>query len=100
MENREVRIRTLDKESLNERYEDLRAEALDPCVRDYQKSQGLALFTRQGMVVWCEAWSKYACCDFQPSEEKSVYVQKNLPVDLHSQVAVLLTNMALDACGR
>jgi len=90
----------MDKESLNERYEDLRAESLDSCVRNYQKSRGLALFIRQGMVAWSEAWSKYACCEFQVREEKSVEVEKNLPVDLRSQVTVLLTNMALDACGR
>jgi hypothetical protein len=93
MEDRESR---LDKSTINDRYEDLRREAMRPCAMESGRSQGFGVFSLQGMIGWLQAWSR--CTIPVPSEkEKSEdCIQQNLPIDLHGQVAILLANMAIN----
>jgi hypothetical protein len=87
----------IDKSTLNARYEDLRNDVLHSFPEIGKQSQGLVLFLRQGMIGWLKAWSK--CSPPNTVEEKKEeYVYQDLPVDLHAQVAIVLTNMTLNFC--
>lgn len=86
-----------DKSILNTRYEDLRNDVLHSFPEIVKQSQGLALFLRQGMIGWLNAWSK--CSPPHVVEDKKEeYAYQGLPVDLRAQVANVLTNMTLNFC--
>ena len=84
----------IDKSILNARYEDLRNDVLHSIVK---QSQGLVLFLRQGMNGWLNDWSKCSP-PHTVKDKKEEYAYKDLPVDLRSQVAIVLTNMTLNFC--
>jgi hypothetical protein len=48
----------LGKESIQQRYEELRQEVLTHEEKGFIYSKGLALFNRQGMAGWLQAWSQ------------------------------------------
>jgi hypothetical protein len=76
------------------RYEELRRQALTP------KSwgggtQGLALFLRQGMKGWMDAWSR--CHIVEPAKAliDSRSAEEVVPRNLHAEVVTILAAMAL-----
>lgn len=97
MENRNLTLCNVEINSLNTLYEDLRDEALRTFIHEGRKGQGLALFIREGMASWAEAWTHCIFPHFQDKEKGPGYSPQDLPVDLRGQVVILLTNMALNA---
>lgn len=95
---REPMIFNLDKGILNARYEELRIDVLNSYKKNAKKSQGLVLFLRQGMIGWLEAWSKYTSPADTVEDRREEYTNYDLPYDLRAQVAIVLTNMALNIC--
>lgn len=82
---------------LNVLYEEMRNEALQ-ISNDFNKSQGCTLFIQKGMASWLEAWTSLPSTYMPPAQELKDYPRHNLPVDLHTEVAILLTNMVTDVC--
>ncbi len=96
MENRNLTtISSLNKDNLDTLYEELRQEALYTPVKCYRRSQGLALFIRKGMAVWIDAWTNCTSSLLPVKREEGNHLERNLPLDLHTEVAILLSNMAL-----
>lgn len=96
MENRNLTtISNLNKDNLNTLYEELRQEALYTSVKCYRRSQGLALFIRKGMVVWIQAWTNCTSSLLSVKKEEGNHLERNLPLGLHAEMAILLSNMAL-----
>jgi hypothetical protein len=91
-------VSSLDKDNLNTLYEELREEALGTSLNHYRKSQGLALLIQKGMAAWIEAWTNCTSSHLPVKRGEANRSQRNLPVDLHREVAILLTNMALRIC--
>ena len=86
---------SLNEDNLHTLYEELRQEALYTSVKCYRRSQGLALFIRKGMVVWIQAWTNCTSSLLPVKKEEGNHLERNLPVNLHTEVAILLSNMAL-----
>jgi len=85
-----------DEKTLNQRYEDLRSEVIAASSGDPIGSQGFSLFVHHGMVGWIEAWLK---CEVQPlagTNNKVASVRNSLPLDLRSQMTMLLTNVVIN----
>ena len=96
MENRNLTTaRSLNKDNLDTLYEELRQEALYTSVKCYRRSQGLALFIRKGMIAWIEAWTNCTSSLLSVKKEEGNHLERNLAVNLHSEMAILLSNMAL-----
>lgn len=96
MENRNLSTaRSLNKDNLDTLYEELRQEALYTCVKCFTRSQGLALFIRRGMAVWIEAWTNCTSSLLSVKREEGNHLERNLPLGLHAEMAILLSNMAL-----
>jgi len=96
MENRNLSTaRSLNKDNLDTLYEELRQEALYTCVKCFTRSQGLALFIRRGMAAWIEAWTNCIPSPLPVKKGEGNHLERNLAVDLHTEVAILLTNMTL-----
>ena len=96
MENRNLTtVSSLNKDNLNALYEQLRQEALRTSVKCYRRSQGLALLVRRGMAVWIEAWRNCTSSPLPVKKGEDRHSERNLPLDLHSEMAILLSNMAL-----
>lgn len=89
------RTRTPRNDGLIARYEELRRQVLG---RSGMQAQGLALLMRRGMSAWMQAWSQCAALPLvplvpaQPTDDQEI-----CPVQLHQEVAMLLTNMVLFA---
>ena len=83
-------IRGFDYNEIYDRYEMLRSEALNA---SGMHCRGLALFSRQGMSGWMEAWT--GCRQVVPEAPVIQY----LPTGKSSQLTVLLANMILEAEG-
>jgi len=88
-------VSNLDKDNLNTLYEELREESLRTSPDHYRRSQGLALFIQKGMATWIEAWTNCTSFYLPVKGKEANPSERNLPVDLHTEVAILLTNMAL-----
>lgn len=88
-------VSSLDKDNLNILYEELRQEALRTSVKCFTRSQGLALLIRKGIAAWIEAWTNCTSFPLPVKREEGHHLERNLAVDLHTEVAILLTNMAL-----
>jgi hypothetical protein len=77
------------------RYEDLRRHVLDGCAAN--SHWGVALFIRQGLAAWMEAWPK--CTVPAPPNEplisQHIADPPSLPSDLRSQITSVLVNMVL-----
>ena len=87
----------LDEKDLNTLYEELRNEALQ--ISGYHRSnQGLSLFIQKGMASWLEAWISLPSTYLPAAEQVKDYSRHNLPIDLHTEIAMLLTNMVSDVC--
>jgi len=96
--SRNPMICNLDKGILNARYEELRSDALSSCSKNMRQSQGLVLFVRQGMIGWLKAWSTCSARAHTIEDREQEYAYQDLPHDLRTQVAIVLTNMALNTC--
>lgn len=88
------KVRGLDKDMLRGRYEELRSEVLDT---GYIRSQGYALFLRQGMRRWLEAWSECGVPAHRTEERRDVSLPQSFSSNLRREAAILLANMALDS---
>jgi hypothetical protein len=71
-------------------YEQLREQAL----LGLSAGQGLALLLQRGMKAWIVAWSHCAEPKAAPSLAMPV-VRQHLPVQLHSELTVVLAGIAL-----
>jgi len=91
-------ICNVDKGTLNARYEELRSDALSSYPKNMRQSQGLVLLLRQGMIGWLKAWSKCSSRAHAIGDREEEYIHRDLPYDLRAQVAIVLTNMALNTC--
>lgn len=89
-------VSSLDKDNLNTLYEELRQEALCTSVKCCRRSQGLALLIRNGIAAWIEAWTNCTSSPLPVRGGEGSRSERNLPLDLHAEVAILLTNMALN----
>ena len=96
MENRNLTtISSLNKDNLDTLYEELRQEALYTSVKCYTRSQGLALLIRKGMAAWIEVWRNCTSSPLPVKREEGNHLERNLPLGLHAEMAILLSNMAL-----
>ena len=86
----------MDKDTLSGLYEQLRQEALRTSAGHYRRSQGLALFIGKGMAAWIKAWTNCPSSPLPVRRGENRRWQRSLPVDLPTEVAILLTNMALN----
>jgi hypothetical protein len=82
--------------NLCEQYEALRAQATGQRP-DITTPRGLALFLRQGMPAWISAWSDCAPVTSTTAPRVPNGKDSGLLSSSHSEVAVLLVNMALQA---
>lgn len=96
--SRKPMICNLDKSIVNARYEELRSDVLHSYPKNMRQSQGLVLLLRQGMIGWLKAWSKCASPVHTIEDRREEYIHQDLPYDLRTQVAIVLTNMALNTC--
>lgn len=87
----------LDKESIQQRYEELRQEVLAQEEKGFIYSKGLALFNRQGMVGWLQAWSQ--CTVYAHGiKEGQEKVEKDIEfTDAHRQIIMIVANMILSS---
>ena len=88
----------VDKGTLNARYEELRSDVFSSYSKNMRQSQGLVLFLRQGMIGWLKAWSNCSSRAHTVEDREEEYIHRDLPYDLRTQVAIVLTNMALNTC--
>ena len=98
MENRQLNTASsLDRDNLHALYEELRGEALDASVKCCRRSQGLALLIQRGMAAWIQVWRNCTSSPLTIKRERGQGrgSERNLPVDLRTEVAILLSNMAL-----
>ncbi len=56
---------------------------------------GLALFTRQGMKGWMEAWSHCLPGGIPMKPQNPSGPEERVPLDLHAEVVTILASMAL-----
>jgi len=87
---------------LVDHYEDLRRGKL---LKDGGTGQGLALFLRDGMMAWMQAWMSVMETEKNPPQaaasplESAVDVAAGgdhlLPAQMYPQISSILTNMAL-----
>lgn len=82
--------------SLCEHYEALRAQATGECP-GIATPRGLALLLRRGMPGWILAWSDCAPVTRTTAMRSTNNKGTGLLDSLHSEVAVLLVSMALQA---
>lgn len=100
---------------LQQRYEDLRAQATGVGLDPERRGHGLSLFLDQGMVAWMKAWralgdqggttsvgwtipagtSRPALSSLPPEMDGSFPVATPHPIELQNQLAVLLAGLAL-----
>lgn len=77
-------------------YENLRGDALLSYANYCRRTQGLTLFIMKGMTAWIEVLSNCMFYNMQSNEKEPVFLeQRNLPLDLHAEIAILLANMAI-----
>ena len=84
----------MDKDVINNRYEDLRREALQPWTTECGRSQGFGVFSLQGTIGWLQAWSQ--CTISPPVEKEKSEDCSHLPTDLRGQLTILLANMTIN----
>lgn len=75
------------------RYEGLRRQALDSA-DGADRGAGLALFVRQGMKSWMQAWSQCVVCDPETSQIKTSTKEVS-PIQLNREAVMILASMAL-----
>jgi hypothetical protein len=82
-----------------ERYEAIRAEALDPHGRAYRGSHGIALVRHKGLAAWLDAWSRVASLPPRqaPRPSPATPHQDFGPPDVRQQITNLLASMAISA---
>jgi hypothetical protein len=83
-------------DSLCEQYEALRAQASGECP-GIATPRGLALLLRRGMPDWMTAWSDCAPVTRTTAPMSTDDKGNRLLNSLHSEVAILLASMALQA---
>jgi hypothetical protein len=86
---------------LVDHYEDLRRGKL---LKDGDTGQGLALFLRDGMMAWIQAWMSVMEAEKSPPQAASSPLESAvdmaagdhlLPAQMYPQISSILTNMAL-----
>jgi hypothetical protein len=90
------------RQRLVEHYEDLRRGQL---LKHGGTGQGLALFMRDGMMAWMQAWMSVMEAERSPPQtapsplEGAAHVAVSgdhlLPAEMYPQISRILTNMAL-----
>jgi hypothetical protein len=75
------------------RYEELRQQALGKWERGWG-GRGFALFLRQGMKGWMEAWSR-CVPEIPPRPLRGCSREEVVPLDLRAEVVMVLTGMVL-----
>jgi len=89
------------RKRLVDHYEDLRRGKL---LKDGGAAQGLALFLRDGMMAWMQAWMSVMEAEKNPPQaaasplESAAHVAAGdplLPAQIYPQISSILTNMAL-----
>lgn len=96
MLNKKPTESNLNENDLNSLYEELREDALRISTNYYRKGQGFSLFIRKGMAGWVEAWTSLPSTYLPAAQQLEDHPPRNLPIDLHTEAAVLLTNMVWD----
>jgi len=81
---------------LCEQYEALRSQATGEC-HGIATPRGLALLLRRGVPGWMSAWSDGVLVTRVTAPMSTNDKGNKLPNSLHSEVAVLLASMALQA---
>jgi hypothetical protein len=90
----------IPKDVLTKSYEDLR-DFMVGHKMTLAPPRGLALFLRQGMPGWIEAWSKLASSDqATPFRPQPLEVRARYAETLPFEAAAILANMALAAVRR
>jgi len=87
----------LDKDSVKERYEELRHEVLSQEEKGLLYSKGLALFIRQGMVGWMQVWSQCAVYAEAVKEEHEKTGRDSEFTDARRQIIMIVANMVLSS---
>ena len=77
------------------RYEDLRADVLRHDSNAFVHSRGLAIFVRSGMLGWMDAWLQCKSLNRHPENNSDNIVRHELPLDVRSQLVLVLANMAI-----
>jgi hypothetical protein len=72
-------------------YEALREDALAD-----RRGPGLALFLRDGMACWMRAWKQAQAPRQREAGER---LEDAAPVEVRSELVVILAQMALNSCG-
>lgn len=80
-----------DQDSL--RYESLRFQLLGNNEAHRKGSLGLALFIRQGMLAWINAWHTCALANSSPCEQTNP--RSILPYKIQSELTKVLANITL-----
>jgi len=75
------------------RYEGLRRQALGS-VDETGRGSGLALFVRQGMTSWMQAWSQCVICGPATSQAKTGSEEVS-SMQLNREAVMILASMAL-----
>ena len=84
---------SLEPDSLVERYEAIRREAL-AVAPDGPRGRGLVLFLTRGMAAWAEVLSSLTVPRPAPEEDSST-----LPLSIRPEIATILANMVLVCLG-
>jgi hypothetical protein len=71
------------------RYEDLRRRVLEEAGR-LPRASGIAVFVRQGLAGWMQAWPEQAPCHLP---EPAIHEPARLPAGLYEEVTQLLVEM-------
>lgn len=91
----ETDIKIHEQESL--RYESLRLSVLENKPNHGKGNLGLAMFLRQGMLIWMTTLHKYDSVRF--STNKKTHQLPMLPFNVQSEMTRVLANMALLSLG-
>ena len=91
--------KTLQATGIVEGYESLRALATGEG-SDMTSPRGLALFLRQGMAGWMEAWSRLMSLGSEQERRPVNTTPVGCGTPLPAEVATILASMALSASGR
>ena len=83
----------MDKDSLIDRYEKLRDQALGQLFTNGQ-GLGLALFMQKGMTVWSQTWSEHTA-EVKHRDTVVWDCSKIVPENISGQITTMLTNMIM-----
>jgi hypothetical protein len=85
----------LGKESIQQRYEELRQEVLTREEKGFIYSKGLAMFIRQGMLGWLQAWSQCTVYAHGIKEGQEKLEKDTELAGARKQIIMIVANMIL-----